>query len=224
MSVQYRGEIEVAAATHGLDADLVQAALTEPSPSDVVRNFQKSRQLRYGNLFAFIRPIHVLPLIVVLLQPCRPSTIPRGVRTVIVHSIQALTVRAPAHVLKECGEVVQPFVAHGDSASTVVIVLLGCGRDATTFGVLPSDVLLRQSATTGIAVGRRATLNGFNVETSTTLCSSFPKCAPWSNNNGSAVTLTYPVRFNVRYWVPSRYGQSSKASPGHIDESHSPRA
>lgn len=55
-----------------------------------------------------------------LLFPCRPATVARRVRSVVVDPIKLLPIRPIAHVAQKCLERVAPLDAHCDASASVV--------------------------------------------------------------------------------------------------------
>lgn len=80
-----------------------------------------------------------------LCRLCSPSTVTRRVWAVAVNAIERESVWAVSHVAKKRGEVRLPFVAHRDSATAVLGVVLVLWVVAATLGVTPGLVGSRPS-------------------------------------------------------------------------------
>ena len=81
-----------------------------------------------------------------LLSRCGPSAVFGFISARIVDAIKRPVGGLRAHVSKEHREVVTPFIAHTDSASSVSVIGRIVGIVATTLGGAPTDVLGRLTA------------------------------------------------------------------------------
>jgi ABC-type xylose transport system permease subunit len=92
-----------------------------------------------------------------LLTSRGPAHIARLIVTVVVDAIQCQSRRARADVAKERLEIMQPLVAHLNTAAAVVWVLAVVWLRATSPGVIPRDVFMALPTVPVVAMNQMAT-------------------------------------------------------------------
>jgi len=105
------------------------------------------RPLHYIERFALISNIALPSAIVCLLRPCRPATIARKISQIIIASIKASSLRARAHVAKECLKAIFPFIAHCYAARAIPVIGVVIWIKTSLLGVLPRVVFARVAPT-----------------------------------------------------------------------------
>lgn len=118
----------------------------------------------------------------------RPPTVRWLVRTIIVDSINAMTLRWPRpHVTEECFEAVLPSLAHRDAAAAVLRIVSGVGLQAATPHHGPRVVLTGAGATVRAAAETRS----LSLQASTAEHLAAQVILP-NHRDRSAVTPTLP--------------------------------
>lgn len=86
------------------------------------------------------------PPIARLLQSSRPLAVFRGVGTIIVHTLQGVSLGARSHVFQKCRGTLHPFLAHKNSSSPISRPVWRLSTGAPPFGRVVGGKLRRRSS------------------------------------------------------------------------------
>lgn len=159
-----------------------------------------------------------------LFTPCGPPAILRCVRAVWVAAINGMGwCGLVAHVAKEAGEIMDPFVTDDDPAATVIAKRLSAWVIAALFHGNPCRVFGRVNAmavATAFAVFRERAMNALQSETSAR--NDKPLRQMSSANVGllPAVALTSPVRIPPTWREFRHCNQSSEPNASVVTLTH----
>ena len=180
-----------------------QTYTLSPDPVQVV--------LDNSGLFGGFRPG---ALVVGLLQSSRPSAVVGRVGAVVIDPFQREAARSWPHVGTERREVVAPFVAHGDPAPAVVVVVGVSRIEASIFRGSPDHVFGRAAASARCSM-REAQLASSDA-TNAPAALGHTVSQAWSDNlaSGTAGTAAQPSRMpiNATPWHLPYHGQLAKAT------------
>lgn len=170
-----------------------------------------------GPLADRVRPaiegqVMVPPRVVVLIGACRPSTIVRRIRTVVINAVERVVRRGTRTHVANKGRELVPRLADDDPARPIVGEVLHPGIMATAFHSLPHAVFFRARA--AMRSGAAAFL--FSVQAAAT-----PR--PCATQRGSsdgrqlpALATTTPVQLIVSNRRSAKHGQSSHDATSHV--------
>lgn len=104
--------------------------------------------------------------VVPLLHRCRPSAVLRTIRPIIIDAVQAVSFGTGSHVRDERPEVRAPTLAHGDSATAVVLVRRIRLQLAAATHVQPRAIEIVRRRTTVVCTspGAEALRNGWKTD------------------------------------------------------------
>jgi hypothetical protein len=152
----------------------------------------------------------VLPCVSTLLQSSRPPTIRRAVRTVVVAPIQGCTDRAWPHVCGELFKARLPRLTHGDSTSTVPLVLRIGGIQTTPLHDRPDPVEGRSC----LSVRTPRRLHRLGMQTAAALGLPLPQGIRARGDLVPTVAATAPTRLAKAIVLGAiDHDQPSKALP-----------
>jgi hypothetical protein len=147
-----------------------------------------------------------------------PAAVVRSVWTVCVDAVKRVAAAARPHVSRESGEVVTPFVAHGDTAAAVVGEVWIVRVVATLFGLGPRTIFAGKSSAFSGAVAMVALRNALALSTAARRGVPRSQVGCLHQADGPAVALTPPRRFQVANVGTFKNNQASVAMRRQIDK------
>lgn len=154
-----------------------------------------------------------------LLLACRPATVLRRVRSVVVYPPQCGVSRSWTHVLGELCEAIPPCWANGNPTTSIPPVARACRIQAARLHRGPD--VIEGGSRRSVCSSRR--LHRLCVQTSTALGLPLPQGVRTCGHLSSAVTPTAPAGFSEAVILcPLQYDQTCKALSREEDRRNHP--
>jgi len=173
-----------------------------------------------GGFLASLNPAVLHRTAVVSLLNARgPAAILRRVRAGVVDAVNAVSLgRLRSHVGNESGEIMDPFIAHGDAASAPVGIARMRLFEATLFSLAPSVVFGAVTAAWFVAVLGGAFSGALVLVTAATVGLAVAQMLSGDLFDNATVALAQPHRVAL-FGAKGKHRPSRKSLAGQVNDS-----
>lgn len=153
-----------------------------------------------------------------LLKTARPAAICRRVMAINVNSIDCCAREwLRSHVAKKCHRISAPCIAHGNTATSVILIIGAIGIVAAIDDVLPRAIFAGDLTALGVSVAHVASGNGFIVEAPTAARMAGCNVVGGHNARSAAGAAAPPIDLDS-VAISSRHdGEAPELTPHHRD-------